>query len=279
MVGSAACWGGATAMTKAALSELPPFTLLAVQLAASVAVLWTAVAVGGRTPPRGCALRAAAPGLLEPGLAYGLGVPGLALTSAAAATVVGAAEPAFICLAAWILLGQRPAPGTWAALAAAAAGVALTAAPSDDGGRLVGDALVAAGTAAAALYVVLSSRDVARLDPLPLAALQQTAGLAAALALLAAAVLTGAERPPPDPGAGALLLAAASGVVQYALAFWLYLVGLRTLPPGEAGMFLALVPVFGVAAAVLLLGERPTAAQLAGCALVAAAVIAIVRRG
>ncbi|ANK72926.1 MULTISPECIES: EamA family transporter [Ensifer] len=47
-------------------------------------------------------------------------------------------------------------------------------------------------------------------------------------------------------GAGMLALALISGIVQYALAFWLYLIGLKRLPVSTAALFLTLTPVFGI---------------------------------
>jgi drug/metabolite transporter (DMT)-like permease len=280
MVLSAACWGLATVASKHALDAVPPFGLLAAQLSASVAALWLAVALTGRRPRLDAAgRRAAATGLLEPGLAYGVGVPGLALTSASAASVIGAAEPALILLIGWAALGQRPTPGLWAAMAAAMAGVlTVTAAGAEDAGRsTAGDLMIFAGVAFAAVYVVASSRLATRLDPLPLAALQQSAGLALALALFGAAWATGAEPGLLGLPPAALALAAGTGVVQYALAFWLYLSGLRTLPAGVAGLFMTLIPVFGVGGAVAFLGETPTPAQGAGSVVVVLAVFAIAR--
>jgi hypothetical protein len=89
MVGSAACWGGAIVMTKGELGAIPPFTLLAIQLLASVGFLWLAVlAVRLKIGPVRPAVRAASTGVFEPGLAYAVGVPGLALTTAGNASVV-----------------------------------------------------------------------------------------------------------------------------------------------------------------------------------------------
>ena len=281
MVLSAACWGLATVMAKQALSGMPPFSLLTVQLGTSIAFLWAAVAVTGQSVRRGAgARRAALTGLLEPGLAYAAGVPGLMLTSATNATVIGTAEPALIGLLAWLLLRQRPGTGVVFGIVVAMAGVILVTLSGEDYGRghMAGDLLVLAGTLFAALYVVASSRLVASIAPLPLAALQQTAGCVFALALLAAALLLGVERLPDTVSAGTLLLAAASGVVQYALAFWFYLIGLKVLPASVAALFLALIPVFGVAGATLFLGEAVLPAQLLGCALVIAAVVASARR-
>ena len=67
--------------------------------------------------------------------------------------------------------------------------------------------------------------------------------------------------------------AAISGVVQYALAFWLYLIGLRNLAPAVAGLWLTLIPVFGVAGSYLWLGERPTALMLLGGVLIILAIM------
>ena len=50
--------------------------------------------------------------------------------------------------------------------------------------------------------------------------------------------------------------AAASGILYYGLAFWLYLTGLQHVTASYAGAFLPLIPVFGVTAGYLA-GERP----------------------
>lgn len=204
MVGSAAAWGGATVMTKGALDAFPPFTLLAIQLSASVAVLWAAVlALRLCIDPRRPALRATSSGLFEPGLAYAVGVPGLALTTAGNASVVAAMEPVFVILLVWAVFGARPDRVVAGAVAAAFAGVCLVSLPDAaglGGGDPRGDALVLAGTALAALYVVTSSRLLAGTAPLVLTCLQQSMGLALALGVLGLALATGLERLPGWPG-------------------------------------------------------------------------------
>jgi drug/metabolite transporter (DMT)-like permease len=283
MVGSAACWGGATVMTKGALAAIPPFTLLAIQLLSSVGALWLVIlALRVRIGPVRPALKAASTGVFEPGLAYAVGVPGLALTTAGNASVVAAMEPVFVILLVWAAFGIRPDRIVAGAVALAVAGVCLVSLPDLSGlgaGDIRGDVLVLLGTGFAAIYVVTSSRLVADTAPLVLTCLQQSVGLAVALLVLTGALLTGAERLPEAPGAEMLALAVASGLVQYALAFWLYLVGLRRLPVGVAGLFLTLTPVFGVAGGMLFLGESATALQLFGAALILGAVATVVRRG
>lgn len=272
---SAACWGLATVATKGLLEEVPPFQLLGLQLGASVTFLWLCVGVlrpsfAGSDRMGGILVS----GFLEPGLAYGVGVPGLALTSAANATVIGAAEPAFICALAWLLLGVRPGRAVGSVLALAIAGVLMVTLSGAEGlgeGRLSGDALVGLGTAIAALYVVMSSRLVGGMAPLSLAALQQTAGLACVLVLLAGAWGGGYEAPL-SLSWPVILTAVATGVVQYALAVWFYLLGLRVLPASIAGLYLALIPVFGMMGAIFFLGESIGPLQVAGALLVIAAI-------
>ncbi|MFG1420186.1 DMT family transporter [Roseixanthobacter liquoris] len=281
---SAACWGLATVLSKDVLHTMAPFTMLALQLAGSVGFLAMAFLLrGGRLPGGGRALSVAWPGLLEPGLAYGVSVPGLALTSATNATVLNTAEPVLICLLAFVLLGVRTSAWVLGCSAFAMVGVLLVTLSGDAGGGegaagdLRGDALVFLGTAFAALYVVASSRMVAGLPTLTLALLQQTVGLLFALGLLAVALATGWERWEAPP-LGAVLVAVLTGVVQYAMAVWLYLTALRSLPAPVAGGFLALIPVFGVGGAVLLLGERLAPMQMLGGALVVAAMVAMAAR-
>ncbi len=276
MVGSAACWGGATVMTKGALDAIPPFTLLSIQLTSSVALLWLAVFVFGLRVGSGWpALRAASTGVFEPGLAYAIGVPGLALTTAGNASVVAALEPVFIILLAWAVFRKRPGLLVSSAITVALLGVCLVTLPDLSGlgqGDLRGDALVLLGTAFAAVYVVASSRLVVDTSPLVLTCLQQSMGLMIVMTLTVLALGTGSEPLPAGLPRDMLLLGVVSGCVQYALAFWLYLVGLRGLPVSVAGLFLTLTPVVGVIGGMLFLGESLAPLQLAGAVLIVGAV-------
>ncbi len=282
LAGSAACWGLATVATKGLLAEVPALPMLALQLTGSVAFLGLAVAVT-RTPLRldRAALRASLSGLLEPGLAHTAGTAGLALTTASATTLVNATEAPVTVLLARVFLRERIGRRTLAVAAAAGAGVGLIILPDLDGmggGSLAGDALVGLATLLAAAYVTVSRTLVADRPALALVTLQQAVGLLWAVASLLAAWALGLVAL--DAGGitpRAALLAAATGVVQYAVAFWLWLAGLRHLPASRATLFLSLIPVFGVAGATALLGERLGPAQWAGAIVVVGAVTALVR--
>ena len=144
------------------------------------------------------------------------------------------------------------------------------------GGNFSGDALIFAGTLAAAFYVVISGRFASKIDPVYIVAWQQTVALGFALLLLpiewmlypqtwAATTMAAIPR-------GAWVLAFLSGIVQYALAFSLYITALKTISANYAGSFLNLVPLFGLVGAFLFLHETLSLPQLAGAAVTILAV-------
>lgn len=267
MVLSAACWGLATVMSKGALSAFSPPVLVSLQLGASVAFLWSAVGISGQSIRFDRDTRLAAlSGVLEPGLAYVFGTFGLLLTTAGNASLIATTEPLLIAALAWLLFREKVRPATVAAILAAMAGVAMVtgAHGAGSGESPLGDFLVVLGTLFAALYVVASSRLVTKVEPLALAALQQSVGLIFALGFL---FVWSPGSLPVELANGdwdILALALLSGIVQYALAFWLYLVGLKRLPASTAALFLTLTPVFGIGGAALFLGEQVTLWQAAG---------------
>ncbi|MFT3913127.1 MAG: DMT family transporter [Anaeromyxobacteraceae bacterium] len=279
---SAACWGLAIVATKGLLEGAPPLTALLVQVAGSVAFLWVAVAVTrSRLPVGRTTLVAIASGFLEPGLAYAAGLLGLQLTTASSAAIIGATETPMILLLAALFLRERMGLAALGLAALAGLGVGLLMLPDLSGlagGSVAGDLLLVLSTFIAAVYVVISRRIVGDFDALPLATIQQTGGLAVAGLLWLVARNAGwaaaADVPLSWGTLGALAL---TGVVQYAMAFWFWLKGLKHVPASRAAVFLALIPVFGVAGAAVVLGERLVPAQWAGAVLVVAAVLALSR--
>lgn len=265
MVGCSAAWAGGVVATKHALDVTgsSASSLLIVQMAASVAALAVAVAVT-RAPTRG-AWRHGWLGLLEPGLAYQLSLAGLALTSAASASVLGSVEPAVVPLVAWLLLRERPTAPFLAVVAGATVGAALVSlAPSTDDRSLGGDLLVLAGVGAAATYGVLASRRVHVAGPLGTALAHQVWALG--LVVVIAVAGSGLGSVPTD--ATGLAWAAGSGILGYALPFWLYLSAVTRISAARAATYLTLIPVFGVGLSVLLLGESIGWVQAVGAALV-----------
>jgi drug/metabolite transporter (DMT)-like permease len=174
-----------------------------------------------------------------------------------------------IALLAWIVLRQRPSARLAVGIALGVAGLLLISSTSltgwDDGSDLAGDLLLLLATVFAASYVIVSSRFVADIPPATLAASQQLVGLLLAVGILGVAELTRLQHQDwAAVSGGDLAYAAGSGIVQYALAFWLYLIGLKHLKPSAAGLWLALTPVFGILGGVLWLGEVPSPIMIVG---------------
>lgn len=277
-----ALWGVATVIAKSLLGTVPPITLLVLQLVPSVVLLWILV-VTNRTGSlrRSGLLPVALLGLLNPGWSYMLSMFGLTMTSASVATLLWAAEPALIVAAAWLLLRERATARLLLALAAAGGGVLLVSGIAAGGGLAGatgrGAALVLAGVLCCALYTVLSRKIISTIDPLPAVAVQQTVGLAWAVAIWP--LEAGRIGAMAALSTGQLAAAALAGLMYYAAAFWLYLNALRSVTATTAGIFLNLTPVFGVATAYIFLGERLMPGQWLGAAMTLAAVLALLAWG
>ena len=128
------------------------------------------------------------------------------------------------------------------------------------------------GTVFAVFYVLLTKKQIKTADPLQLTVSQQLVGLI--VTVLGFRILSMIDPTYKLTVVGILpqfwLLAIVSGILQYALAFLLYLIALQTIPVSHAAFYVALIPVFGVASAIILIGEQPSSAQWIGAVLVIA---------
>jgi probable blue pigment (indigoidine) exporter len=159
LVLAAACWGGGTAVSKQAVAELPPLTLLAIQLATSVAFLLVVVRLRREGLPHGREGRLLGRlGLLNPGLAYALSLIGLTSITASLSVLLWAFEPIVILGLAAVVLGERIGMGLIVASAIAVGGITLVLFDPSASGSPVGVSLTIAGVAACAIYTVATRR-------------------------------------------------------------------------------------------------------------------------
>ena len=279
LVLAAACWGIGTVVSKQAVAEVPPFTLLAVQLAVSVALLSVVVAARREPLPRGReGTLLARLGLLNPGLAYALSLVGLTQISASLAVLRWAGEPILILALAAVVLKERLAPGIVLASGVAVGGLGLVVLDPAAGGTAFGIALTVAGVVVCAIYTVLTRRWLLGSDStFGIVFSQQAHALALAVAALAVVALTGGAVLPTGLTLAGLASAIASGVLYYALAYWFYLTALRSLRASVAAASFYLIPLFGLSGAWVA-GERLEPIQWLGAALVVAAVAVITTR-
>lgn len=279
-IGATFCWGAGMTLTKLALGHFEPSLLLLVQLLASIAFLVLVLLVsGGRTGSWPQLLRNSGLGVLEPGLAYLLGLEGLSRISAAEAVVLSSTESIMIVLIAWLFAIERPRGMVLLLAIIGAAGAVMVAGSHlhHVGGSfsLWGDVLLLGGVLSAAIYVVCSARRAAVTQPIPALVGQQVVAVLFATGVHLA--MSGSGLSVPSASAAGWLLAVLSGIVQYACAFWLYLWALKGLRADEAGLYLSLTPVFGLLVAIPVLGERLTAMQWTGT-LVIIGTIAVMTR-
>ena len=75
-----------------------------------------------------------------------------------------------------------------------------------------------------------------------------------------------------------LASAIGSGALYYAGAYWFYLGALRHVPASFAAVSFYLIPIVGVTAGALLLGERLDPRQWVGAFIVLGAILAIIRQ-
>ncbi|MEO8105781.1 MAG: DMT family transporter [Actinomycetes bacterium] len=280
LVLAAACWGVGTVVSKQALDEIAPVTLLVVQLTISVVFLATMSTRSQRTRSAGCGRRQAmALGLLNPGLSYALALVGLSSIAASTSVLIWASEPALIVILALIILREKLTPRLWFAISLALAGVLLVVYTGGFSGSPVGVVLTLGAVLACAVYTILARIWAVDDAALSITLNQQTAALVFALVLVGSlALLNPSHLTGPTAFSDILTRAWAaaliSGLMYYALAFWFYLSALRHVQASVAGSFLTLVPVFGVAAAMVT-GERLDVRQWIGAALVVASVAVI----
>ena len=277
---AAFCWGTATVMSKGALREFAPVTLLCIQLTSSVIFLW-AIVLWRKQPKvgRNNIMKFAWLGLLEPGLAYFLGLWGLEKTEASIATLIQSSEAMMIIVVSVLILRERPTRRMILLSLFSFSGLVLAVCSSNVPvtlGYFAGNLLIFLGTLVAAFYAVLVSRAANHGDAFYIIAWQQTVALIFALSLMGIqAAGTNALRLPEQLDYSLLALAVCSGIVQYAFAFVFNITALRTLSANIAGSFLSLVPLFGMVGGYLFLNEVPTIIQLIGVGITLISVVSI----
>ena len=216
-------------------------------------------------------------GILNPGLAYALGLLGLLTITASMSVLLWATEPILILLLARLVLGERIGVLTATAVAIAMVGVVLVVHSPGVSGAATGIALSLAAVTACAFYSVLTRRMLLDDSSLTVVLAQQLTALACAVVVTALVVGTAGVELGLPTDATTWALACLSGTVYYGFAFWFFVSGLRGVPAATAGSLLPLIPVFGLAASHAL-GERLGAHQWVGAAIVVGATTVVAAR-
>jgi drug/metabolite transporter (DMT)-like permease len=187
---------------------------------------------------------------------------GVSLTSALAAGVIMSSIPAVVAVLSWLLLKERIARRTQAAIVCAVGGIALlsvakawNAAGPDYGGlqALFGNLLLFAAVCCEATYVVIGKKLTHNMSAKRISALVNLWGLAlvAPFGLFAAWSFD----------FGAVASSSWALLLFYSLAasmitVWLWMTGLKRVPAASAGVFTVMLPISAALVGVVFLGEQ-----------------------
>jgi drug/metabolite transporter (DMT)-like permease len=189
------------------------------------------------------------------------------------ATVLGNLQVVLVGVIAWMVLGERPAARTLAAVPIVLSGVVLisgaigSGAYGDDPARGVLFGVLTAITYAGFLLLLREAgRDLRR----PAGPLFDATAVAAVVAALAGAAIGDVDLVPGWPAHGWLLLLALSSQV---VGWLLISLSLPRLPAAITSVLLTIQPVASVLLGIAIFGESPSAAQFAGVAVVVAGIL------
>ena len=260
-------WGYGWVATKVALGYSDAMTFAALRVPLSAGLLFAVMLVLRRPlrpPPLGWTILI---GLLQTTAFVGLVITALHSAGAGKVSVLTYTMPFWLLLLAWVFLGERLRGVQWLAVALAFAGLVLVVRPWEAGGVLASVLTLLGGFAwaASALVVKLMQR-THTVDVLSLTSWQMAFG---SIPLIVIAVLTYSGGP--HWTTGFVWGLAYTVVLANAVAWFLWLFALHSLPAGAAGLGTLSIPVVGVVAAWIQLGEVPTLVEGIGMALIVGA--------
>ncbi len=266
----AALWGASFLFMRLGAPDFGPVPLVFVRLALAGAVLLPLLAWAGQ----GAALREhwrpiAVVGLLNSAFPFLLFSAAALALGAALMSVFNATAPIWGALVAWLWLGERP--GRWRALGlvigiAGVVGLAWGKADFRTGGQGISPALgILFCIAATLLYGIAANyarKKLAGVAPMAQATGSQLSG--AVVLALPAAWAWPVAAPGPVAWGAALGLALACSALAYVLYFRL----IAHAGAANAMSVTFLIPAFAMLWGWVFLGEVPTPAMLAGCAVI-----------
>ncbi len=271
-------WGVNFAVVKGVLARMDPLAFNAIRFViASLAVAAVLRAQGRLALPEGRDwLRFAMLGLVGNVLYQVAFILGLDRTLAGHAALILALTPILTALGSMALGHERPGPRTWWGAAASVAGIALVTGSAAvlEGSRdaLVGDVILLGACVAWAAYTVAARPMVQRYGSVPATAWTLWVGTLGLVPLGTPALLRQDWSVVGAREWGGLVF---SALFAIALAYLIWYRGVERIGNTRTAIFSNLTPVVAMAAAALILGERPTVAALVGAALTLGGVMVV----
>ena len=273
----AVLWGLNWPAVRTVLGEVAPWTLRTMGMGLGAALLVVVALARGQSlrVRRGHWPRLIVAGLLSVAGFNVLVAFAQLAGSTSRAAIVTFTMPVWAVLLARLVLGERLDARRVTALLLGISGLAVLALPVLRAGGVTAGILFSLGAGLSwAAGTVFTKRFPIDAAPMPSTAWQLCAGACAAgIGML---VFEGVPVPK-ALSAQATLALAFHVVLATALAYFLWFEVVARLPAGVASLGTLMVPVVGVSGAMLLLGERPGAADLAGFALIISAAATALR--
>ena len=270
--GAVVFWGLSFVATKVALETIPTFTLVFFRFGLAGCLFLGVSAARGGLPrlTRRAHIKLFVMALFEPGLYFVFETVGLQYTTAPKASLIIATVPVAVLIFARVLIGERIRMSSIFGILASLVGIGVLIAGDPKfhwalGGHLTGDLLIIGAVITAALYMV-GARDLGREY--------------SAWTITCFQILYGALFYAPmffvessglhwgDVTLSSILAAVYLTVFATVAAFLCYNFGLTRIPASRAAVFINGIPVVTTLAAWAVLGERLTALQALGGALV-----------
>jgi drug/metabolite transporter (DMT)-like permease len=259
-------WGVNVSVMKLAVVQMPPLVFNVARLGlASLALVVLAFGVRRVALSRRDVAVLLALGVLGTGLYQFFMIEGLARTRAGTTALILASGPAFVALFGRVLGVERITRRGMFGIALSVAGIGLVALTQPDSfarrTSLLGSLLVLIGCICWSLFTVLLKPYANRLDGRLITAITIVGGTVP-LSLLALPELNAVAWEQLSMGVwGAIVY---SGLASMVIAYLFWNRGVRLLGPTRTSMFGNLQPVFALAAAGVMLGEKPGVWQLVG---------------
>lgn len=265
-------WGFSWVVMKQMSHLIGPFELVALRYVIGFVVLLVMLVVSGqplRCPPFWLTVGAA---LFQTTAFQCLAQFALVTGGAGHVVMLSYTMPFWVLLFAWAMLGEQPTRAHMFGFVLAALGLVGVVAPWRGMGGILSSLLALAGGASWAMGVVLTKRMFLRhkVNVMTLTGWQMLLG---ALFTLPLALLM--PQMAPRWGAQLVLGLLYMGVLASAVGWGLWMMVVRRVSASVAGMSALGVPVLTIILAWLLLGERPTALDIGGAALMMAGLVVV----
>ncbi len=272
----AVIWGAAFAAQRMGMDHVQPFTFSGVRMLLASLVMIPAAALArkrkGAAPAAAENKREQRRGGLLCGLflfaATALQQTGLVYTSAGKAGFITALYVVLVPVAGWLILRKRAGRMIWAGVGLAVAALYLLCIPAEGFRMERGDVMLLGCAVCFTGQILCVDYYAPRVDGFALA---RDEFLVTGVLSMAVALLTEEIRTEGILEAAVPILY--TGIMSGAVGYTLQIVGQRDVNPTIASLIMCLESVFAVLTGVVLLGEKMTGREAAGCILMFTAVI------